>query len=274
MDKMSRSERIGVMTKILLDQPNQIYTLNYFSELFGVAKSTISDDVMLLRRALDTFNLGTLETVVGAAGGVKYIPRPGGSRISDFIMMLCDRLSEPQRILPGGFLYMTDLLFMPHVAERVGEIMANKFYDTNPDFVITVETKGIPIALMTGKALNCPVVIARRDSQVTEGSVVTINYVSASSKRIRTMSLARRAVRQGQRALIIDDFMKGGGTAKGMIDLLGEFGVDIAGVGVMIATQQPEEKMVENYAALIDLKQVDENSRKVVLEPAAWVFNE
>jgi purine operon repressor len=88
------------------------------------------------------------------------------------------------------------------------------------------------------------------------------------------MSLARRAVRQGQRALIIDDFMKGGGTAKGMIDLLGEFGVDIAGVGVMIATQQPEEKMVENYAALIELKQVDENSRKVVLEPAAWVFNE
>src|SRR5690606_36682589 len=127
------------------------------------------------------------------------IPRPGGSQPSDFIIMICERLSEPQRTQRGGFLYMTDLMFMPHVAERVGEIMANKFYDTNPDFVITVETKGIPIALMTGKALNCPVVIARRDSQVTEGSVVTINYVSASSKRIRPMSLARRAVRSEER---------------------------------------------------------------------------
>ena len=273
MDRMSRSERIGVMTKILLDQPNQIYTLNFFSELFGVAKSTVSDDIVLLRRALDTFDLGTLETVVGAAGGVKYIPRPGRNRISEFILMLCDKLSDPHRILPGGFLYMTDLLFMPHIAERVGEIMAYKFNDAQPDFVITVETKGIPIALMTGKALNCPVVIARRDSKVTEGSVVTINYVSASSKRIQTMSLARRAVRQGQRALIVDDFMKGGGTAKGMIDLLGEFGVDIAGVGVMIATQQPEEKMVENYVSLIELKQVDESGRMVILEPAAWILN-
>lgn len=77
MSRMSRSERIGVMTKILLDQPNRIFTLNYFSELFGVAKSTVSEDVMLLRRALNTFNLGTLETVVGAAGGVKYKPQPG-----------------------------------------------------------------------------------------------------------------------------------------------------------------------------------------------------
>ncbi len=271
MSRMSRSERIGVMTKILLDQPNRIFTLNYFSELFGVAKSTVSEDVMLLRRALNTFNLGTLETVVGAAGGVKYKPQPGQNRISDFIQDLCEKLSDPERILPGGFLYMTDLLFMPNIAEQVGEIMAYKFQDTHPDFVITVETKGIPIALMTGRALNCPVVIARRDSKVTEGSVVTINYVSASSRRIQTMSLARRAVKQGQRALIVDDFMKGGGTAKGMIDLLSEFGVDIAGIGVMIATQQPEKKMVENYAALIELKQVDENGRKVVLEPADWI---
>ena len=58
-----------------------------------------------------------------------------------------------------------------------------------------------------------------------------------------------------------------------MIDLLGEFGVDIAGVGVMIATQQPEEKMVENYVSLIELKQVDESGRKVILEPAAWILN-
>jgi purine operon repressor len=272
MSRLDKSERIGAMIKILTEQPNRMYTLNYFSELFGVAKSTISEDIMLMRHTLEKFDLGSLETVVGAAGGVKYIFQPGKKQILDFIQELCEKLSEPQRILPGGFLYMTDILFMPYIAQKVGEIMAARFYHTHPDFVITVETKGIPIAMMTGRALNCPVVIARRDNKVTEGSVVTINYVSASSKRIQTMSLAKRAVKAGQRGLIIDDFMKGGGTARGMMELLGEFGVYIAGVGVMIATEQPAKKMVEKYTSLMYLKQVDENNREVVLVPALGYF--
>ena len=268
MNKFSRSERIGVMTKVLTDRPNQIHTLNYFGELFGVAKSTVSEDVMALRRALKAFNLGNLETVVGAAGGTKYMPQPDEENSRNFIQDLCNKLSEPERILPGGFLYIADLLFTPHIVQQVGEIMASRFYEVNPDFVITVETKGIPIAMMTARALNCPVVVARRDNEVTEGSVVTINYVSASSKRLQTMSLAKRAVKEGQRALIIDDFMRGGGTAKGMVDLLKEFNVDIVGVGVMIATEQPRQKMIDQYVALVQLEEVDEISRKVVARPA------
>ena len=71
-----------------------------------------------------------------------------------------------------------------------------------------METKGIPVALMTANALGVPLVIARRSSKVYEGSAVNINYVSGSSGHIETMSLSRRAVQEGQRALIIDDFIK------------------------------------------------------------------
>jgi purine operon repressor len=118
MSRLDKSERIGAMIKILTEQPNRMYTLNYFSELFGVAKSTISEDIMLMRHTLEKFDLGSLETVVGAAGGVKYIFQPGKKQILDFIQELCEKLSEPQRILPGGFLYMTDILFMPSTASK------------------------------------------------------------------------------------------------------------------------------------------------------------
>lgn len=95
-----------------------------------------------------------------------------------------------------------------------------------------METKGIPVALMTAHALGIPLVIARRSSKVYEGSAVNINYVSGSSGHIETMSLSRRAVQEGQRALIIDDFIKAGGTAKGMIDLMHEFNVTVVGLGL------------------------------------------
>jgi purine operon repressor len=213
MEKIRRNERIGAMVNILCRHPNQIFTLNHFSEMFNTAKSTISDDIVIIRELVNRFELGDIETVVGAAGGVRYIYRLFG-KDAIFIEEICHKLSVGDRILPGGFLYMNDILFAPEVVQQFGDILATQFHHTQPDFVITVETKGIPIAMATGRALNCPVVVARRENKVTEGSTVSINYVSASSRRIQTMSLVKRAVQRGQKGLIIDDFMKGGGTAK------------------------------------------------------------
>jgi purine operon repressor len=270
MEKVRRNERIGAMVNILCSHPNEIFTLNYFSDMFNTAKSTISDDVVIIKDLLTRFQLGDVETVVGAAGGVRYVSRlfkDDGIFIED----ICNDLSSPDRVLPGGFLYITDILFMPEVVERFGKILATQFYDAQPDFVITVETKGIPIALATARALNCPVVMARRESKVTEGSTISINYVSASSRRIQTMSLVKRAVEKGQRGLIVDDFMKGGGTAKGLMELLHEFEAEIAGVGVIISTEDPGQKMVKDYKSLMVLKEVDEGERKVIVEPSPWL---
>lgn len=270
MDKISRIERIGAMIKILCQKPNKIYTLNYFSEMFSSAKSTISDDIGIMRGFLNRFELGDVETVVGAAGGVKFLPKLF-PKDSLFISDICNKLSVADRILPGGFVYMTDILFMPEVVQKFGEMLATQFYHTQPDFVITVETKGIPIALMTARALNCPVVVARRESKVTEGSTVSINYLSASSKRIQTMSLVKRSIKKGQKGLIIDDFMKGGGTAQGLMELLHEFETQVAGVGVIISTDNPHDRMVQDYRSLMVLKQVDEREKRIVVQPSDWV---
>lgn len=161
MGKIKRNERIGAMVKILCSHPNRIFTLNSFSEMFQAAKSTISDDVDIIKDFLNKFQLGDIETVVGAAGGVRFLPRLF-EKDFDFIQDICHKLSVADRILPGGFLYTSDIFFMPDVVQKFGEMLATQFQHTNPDFVITVETKGIPIALMTARALNCPVVLARR----------------------------------------------------------------------------------------------------------------
>ena len=76
-DKVKRAERLSVMGKILTSSPNKIFTLSYFCEMFGAAKSTVSEDTAILARTWRTFRLGTVETVTGAAGGVRY--RPAGN---------------------------------------------------------------------------------------------------------------------------------------------------------------------------------------------------
>lgn len=178
MDKIRRNERMSAMMKILAAKPNRIFTLSYFCDLFGSAKSTMSEDIDILRDVVAHFGLGELETVTGAAGGVRYRTKVRRPEARKFIGDLCQQLSEEGRVLPGGFLYYSDILSTPEIVTRMGEIMATEYYAAAPDFVLTMETKGIPVAFATANALGVPLVIARRSSKVYEGSAVNINYVS------------------------------------------------------------------------------------------------
>ncbi len=44
--------------KVLSASPNRIFTLSYFCDMFGAAKSTMSEDIDILRDVVKTFHLG------------------------------------------------------------------------------------------------------------------------------------------------------------------------------------------------------------------------
>ncbi len=265
--KIKRNERIGALVKILCSNPNKIFTLGYFTDKFDAAKSTISEDIVVAKKMMEDLKLGKIETISGAAGGVKYIPLISREETKKLLERLCLELCDSSRIIPGSFLYMADIICNPILVRKIGEVFATQFIGDEIDYIITVETKGIPIALMTANALNVPLIILRRDSRVTEGSTVSINYVSGSTGKIQTMSISKRAIRNGANVIIIDDFMKGGGTVKGMIDMMKEFEANVRGIGVMIATKEPSHKIVEDYIPLLILEKVDQVNGKVYISP-------
>ena len=269
MDKIKRNERLGAMTRILTETPNRIHTLGEFCDLFGAAKSTVSEDIDLIASSFELFDLGRVETVAGAAGGVRYRAIPSREKMRSVLEKLSERLSDSSRMLPGGFLYTSDVTSEASTAQALGEILAMDYYDKAPDFVLTMETKGIPIALMTAHMLDVPLVIARRDSRAYEGSAVKINYIAGGGNdRIETMALARRSVTPGQKALIVDDFMKGGGTLQGMVDMMREFQVEVVGVCVMIATAEPQKKQVKGANYLLTLEGFDPDTGRAIVHPS------
>jgi purine operon repressor len=274
LDRTRRNERMAALMKIVTASPNRIFTLSYFCNLFGAAKSTMSEDIDILQDVLARFELGSLDTVTGAAGGVRFRPGMGKTEAKRMITGLCEELAHPSRLLPGGFLYLSDILSTPSVVRSMGVILAEQFYEAAPDFVLTMETKGIPVALMTADALGVPLVIARHSSNVYEGSAVNINYVTGSADRIETMSLSRRAVHAGQRALIVDDFLKGGGTARGMIDLMGEFSVQVAGMAFVMATAEPAHRRIHGEKTLMVMDAKPDDPASLVVRPAGWLVGE
>ncbi|MDI6600410.1 MAG: pur operon repressor [Thermoanaerobacteraceae bacterium] len=270
MSEYKKSKRIAAIVKILADNPNRLFNLSYFMDMFDAAKSSISEDIDTINNMFKDMGLGKIETVTGAAGGIRYLPIKSKEKYKKFIDDLCINLSKMERIIPGGFLYTADLLYTPGICSVIGEVLASCFAGKRPDYVVTVETKGIPPAFMTARALGVPIVICKHDSRVTEGSSVSINYISGSTKNIRTMSLSKRSMASNSRVVIIDDFMKGGGTARGMMNLMKEFNAEVLGIGVVVATKEPEVKLVDDYVSLIELVNIDEEKGTIELESGNW----
>lgn len=260
MEKLSRNSRVVAITKILMENPNSVIGLNRFSELLNAAKSTISEDVVIVREILEKLEMGRVETISGAAGGIKYIPGIGHDESKKFANELCELLRDETRIVPGNFIYMTDLMYNPKIISKAGVILSSMFKAAEVDYIVTVETKGIPLAYEVARNLGIQLVIIRRDNKVTEGSTVTINYVSGTSGRIQQMSLSKKSMKPSSKCVFIDDFLRGGGTAKGIKDLLKEFDSELVGIGVLVDNIGVNKKKASEYLSIVELQHIEEGS--------------
>ncbi|MFT4415977.1 pur operon repressor [Fredinandcohnia humi] len=261
--KFRRSSRLVDMTNHLLLHPQHLVSLSYFAEKYDSAKSSISEDLTIIKQTFEQQGIGTLVTIAGAAGGVKFIPLVGLDEAKEVVRELCGVIANPDRLLPGGYLYLTDILGDPRIVNKIGKIFASIYSNRDIDVVMTVATKGIPLAYAVASFLDVPVVIVRHDNRVTEGSTVSINYVSGSTKRIQTMVLSKRSLKEGSNVLIIDDFMKAGGTINGMINILEEFNANLKGIGVLVESEGIEERLVDEYISLVKLTDVDVKEKQI-----------
>ncbi|WDF83087.1 pur operon repressor [Lacticaseibacillus pabuli] len=269
--KTRRSDRLIDMTRYLLERPHTLVPLTFFSQRYESAKSSISEDLAIIRRTFAQRHTGILETVPGAAGGVRYVPIIAATEAQTFISQIAERLSDSERLLPGGYVYLTDLLGTPEVLRQIGRLIATQYIDSSVDAVMTVATKGIPIAQSVSQYLNVPFVIVRRDSKITEGSTVSVNYVSGSSDRVQKMELSKRSLKPGSGVLIVDDFMKGGGTVGGMKSLIEEFDAKLLGVSVFAEGDFNGDRLIDDYTSLLRINQVDSKTKTITAEAGNYL---
>lgn len=260
-----RLTRLVALTRLVTARPGDQPGLQQLAQRLGVAKSTLSEDLAVVRQGLRDAGLGDIVTQVGAAGGVRFEPAVDVDAAREAVSRLCRELKDPERQMGNGFIYMTDLLFDPALVDPLGGLLAEQLRPLDPRHVITVETKGIPLALAVARHLGLAVVLLRRDHRLSEGSSLSINYLSGSSHRIQSMSLARRAPLRHARVVFVDDFLKAGGTARAAGDLVAEFGAEMVGVGVLVATAKPTPKLVQGLYACLEW----DETRGV--QPAPWV---
>jgi purine operon repressor len=266
--KVRRSDRLIDMTRYLLERPHTLVPLTFFAERYDSAKSSISEDLTILKRTFQNRGTGLLETIPGAAGGTRFLPYILKEEAQEVVNKLIEEMSSDTRYLPGGYVYMSDLLGSPATLRQIGRIFATQYLNQNVDAVMTIATKGVPIAQSVADFLNVPFVIVRHDTEITEGSTVNVNYVSGSSTRIEKMSLSKRSLKPDSNVLIVDDYMRGGGTVGGMISMVEEFDANLIGVGVVAESTAPNGRTIGDYTSLM---RVDAENNTVVSQPGNYI---
>lgn len=269
--KTRRSDRLIDMTRYFMERPHTLISLTFFAERYESAKSSISEDLAIIKRTFQERGIGILETIPGAAGGARYVPSIDEDEAREFIEEMTENLSSQDRLLPGGYVYLSDLLGRPDVLRQVGRLIARQYIDKQIDAVMTVATKGVPIAQSVATYLDVPFVIVRRDSKITEGSTVSVNYVSGSSERIEKMELSKRSLKRGSHVLVVDDFMKGGGTVNGMKSMIEEFESELVGITVFAEGSFEGRRMVEEYTSLLKVDEVNTVNKTIHVSPGSYL---
>lgn len=256
--KLKRSERIVVMTEYLLNNPNKLIPLTYFVTKFNQAKSSISEDIHIIKTGFKEENIGEVKTLAGVSGGVIFTPTLVEEDARKILDEFIEKISEGDRLLAGGYIFMSDIVGNPSLMNKLGRVIATVYKNKEIDAVVTVATKGIPVAYAIASILNKPVITIRRDNKVTEGTTVAINYVSGSTKKIETMILSKRSLNNHSKVLLVDDFMRGGGVLTGMESLMNEFDVEVIGKVILTQCYDSPREHENDYLYLSKIENIDE----------------
>lgn len=159
------------------------------------------------------------------------------------------RIAAEGESLGGGILKVDNFInhqVDPRLMDACGAEFARLFADTRPTKVLTAEISGIAPALMTAKYLGLPVVYARKHKPITMPDTVFLTLAPSHTKgRMVELIVSPEYLRDGERVLIIDDFLASGATIAGLVRLAETAGAVLVGIGALI------EKTFEGGRALL-----------------------
>ena len=160
------------------------------------------------------------------------------------------------RILKDGNVLGEDILkvdiFLTHqvdyeLMQEMGKVLAEAYKDAGVTKVVTIEASGIAPALYTAQAMNVPMIFAKKAKNITMTEGILTAEVYSFTKRVTsTVSIASKFLSEDDTVLIVDDFLANGQAAKGLLEIIGQAGAKVAGIGIVIEKSfQTGRKLLE-----------------------------
>ena len=176
--------------------------------------------------------------------------------------LLEDRIHTDGQVLGQDILkvdrfltHQVDYQLMKEIGKRFAQVYAN----AGVTKVVTIEASGIAPALYAAESLNVPMIFAKKAKNVTMNDDLLITEVYSFTKKLTsTVQISSKLIEEGDKVLIIDDFLANGEAATGAIRLIRKAHATIAGVGILIekSFQPGYEKLTEQGIDVYSLARI------------------
>jgi xanthine phosphoribosyltransferase len=154
------------------------------------------------------------------------------------MQLLEERILKNGRNLGNGILKVDGFInhqVDPLLMDACGKEFAERFKNVGATKVLTAEISGIAPALLTALHLNLPVVYARKTKPITMPDQVFLTLAPSHTKgRTIELIVSPEFLMEGDRVLIIDDFLATGQTILGLVRLAQAAGAEVVGIGTLI----------------------------------------
>ena len=149
-----------------------------------------------------------------------------------------ERILRDGKNLGGGILKVDSFVnhqVDPLLMDACGKEFARRFASLGATKVLTAEISGIAPAVTTAIHLGLPVVYARKTKPITMPDQVYLTLAPSHTKgRMVELIVSPEYLANGEKVLIIDDFLASGQTILGLARLAEASGSKIVGVGALI----------------------------------------
>jgi xanthine phosphoribosyltransferase len=149
-----------------------------------------------------------------------------------------ERILRDGQVLGGGILKVDSFVnhqVDPLLMDACGREFAKLFASVGATKVLTAEISGIAPALTTAIHLGLPVVYARKTKPITMPDQVYLTLAPSHTKgRMVELIVSPEYLANGEKVLIVDDFLASGQTILGLVRLAEASGSKVVGIGALI----------------------------------------
>lgn len=152
--------------------------------------------------------------------------------------VLRDRIRKDGIVRPGNVLKVDK--FLNHqmdieLFKEIGKEFQRRFSDAGVNKILTIEASGIGIACITAEYFGVPVVFAKKTkTKNIAGDVYTTKVESFTHGTVYDIIVSKEFLGEGDRVLVIDDFLANGKALEGLMALIQDSGAELVGAGIVI----------------------------------------
>ena len=154
------------------------------------------------------------------------------------MQLLKDRILADGQLFPGNILKVDS--FLNHQVDiellnEIGKEFKRIYADAEINKILTIEASGIGIACIVAQYFGCPVVFAKKSKSINiSNDFYQSDVMSYTHGNVNHVIVSKDFIGNGDKILVIDDFLAHGCALKGLIDIINTSGAELVGCGIVI----------------------------------------